>query len=279
MKKRAGSKVNKVFSVLTLAVLAVAIIFGLLMIANSFGITGDVIGIDEAIESFGSDWVQGDIGVGVAKVMFTGIIFILILSVFMFIGLFEGSGGRVVSVILAFLITFLSTAYLTPQEVYSSLLGYTSLALALNIVLPFFILLFGSIMFMSKAFIGGGRGKKSLKLFSTVAKMAILSVFWFAYVIYMAFRTIGSIFGGTSMAGAGQLSYPVLLAHLAILTFSVFFIVKQNWFVAKLGGWAKEVMKIQAQIEGAQIQTNAQVNAVARVAMSAAERAALSTSE
>lgn len=111
------------------AILAVSFFISVAAAQNNFS-------LGTGFSDFFSKWTEGTMGVNMAKVMF----FIMIALIIYVIldGVFPGY--PMISLILGGVVSFLSTAYLAPADIFSLLNSYTALGLTLSALVPLLIL-------------------------------------------------------------------------------------------------------------------------------------------
>lgn len=136
-----------------------------------------------------ASWTSGeDFDQNIAKFLFWIIVLLLLASAFNFAG-FPQHGF--LQFLLALIVSFLATAYITPNEVFSLLAGYTALGLTLVSVLPLLSIFMFSAMLVSN--------EKLKKV--TIGRIMIQIVLWAFYTIFLLYKLItGFVTGGISLA-------------------------------------------------------------------------------
>ena len=162
MKKKRGQKRNIKSSISELktkhifVLLGLFVVFSTLLMFNGNSIfTGEVIkGVDVSkidgsdISNVFSKWEAGNVDNGISKIF---IFFIVAILIFVSIDMLGVIKGSFIKFILAFAVSYLATAYITPDEVFGLVQSYTALGLTLTSVLPFVFLFLFSAKFLSAA--------------------------------------------------------------------------------------------------------------------------------
>jgi hypothetical protein len=121
-----------------------------------------------------SGWESGNIPSNVAKIFF----FVIIgLVIFLILNPIFGGKHTGIMLILSGAISFLATAYITPDEIYSILISYTALGLTITTLIPIAILL--GLSFRAAT---ASEGQTILILLQWVA--------WILFSIYSIYRFI-----------------------------------------------------------------------------------------
>jgi hypothetical protein len=204
MKKRAMSRtkhtkkfVDKKTLFVIGAALFVVFAFLLTFVANNpqlsnsssmteAAITGAAVGSTNFISDFFTPWTSGNFDATIAKYLFWITIMLLIFSALKFANFpsftkADGtSGGGFLQFLLALIVSFLATAFITPEEVFVMLVSYSALGLTLGSLLPFIVIIFFSAMLVSNERINQ----------MSVAKMMLEVVIWFMWVGFLIYRFI-----------------------------------------------------------------------------------------
>lgn len=134
-----------------------------------------------------TDWSQGQLSVNIAKYVLWMLLLVVIYGIADY---FPGMGGDnkvFLKFVIALLVSFLATAYLTPSDVYTALASYGALGITMSAVIPFVVLLFFSISIEQKGGVGG----------------RILTKFiWFGFIIFLIWKVITGIYFCNSGVGA-----------------------------------------------------------------------------
>ena len=135
---------KRIFILGLFALLILSIFASMFVAAADF--QGTIRGIPDTISSTFSNWAAGGLGPTTMKVLFFLLITALIYSVMTVSGFFQGGGlsgsGGLINWVIALIVSFIATAYITPDEFIAIAQGYGALGLTISIIIPFFILLF-----------------------------------------------------------------------------------------------------------------------------------------
>ncbi|PIN90318.1 hypothetical protein COU60_01860 [Candidatus Pacearchaeota archaeon CG10_big_fil_rev_8_21_14_0_10_34_76] len=131
----------------------------------------------DPVKDMFASWQDGDLSINIAKYVFWLLLTLVIFSILLYIPFLTKLGKW--NFLLAVLIAFLSTAYLTPSDVYSALASYGALGIVLSAAIPFVILLFFSIQISKE----GGAGGKILSKF-----------IWAAFVLFLVWKLFQGAF-------------------------------------------------------------------------------------
>ncbi|MDO8459618.1 MAG: hypothetical protein Q7S74_00775 [Nanoarchaeota archaeon] len=165
-------KTKKLFLFLAFSlVLSVIFIEGVLAASTIF----------DPVKSMFSDWQQGNLSINVAKYLFLILLTLIIFAVLGLISLFENLHTSL-RFVIALIIGFLATAYLTPSDVYTTLASYGALGIVLSAVIPLVILVFFSMEIYKNGGVGG---------------ILLSKVMWGAFVVFLIWKLIDGIFGVT----------------------------------------------------------------------------------
>jgi hypothetical protein len=190
------------------------------------------------ISDFFTNWSAGSLDVTIAKYLFWIMLLMLITDVLGFVG-FPSNGF--LQFLLALVVSFLATAYITPNEVYVMLTSYSALGLTLGTIIPFMIMNFTSVMLA---------GAKRVKQMSSGRLMLIfmLWLFWTGFLIYRVIM-FWITYGFAALATGGG----IVLVIVLIVSVIIFIANKQY------RGWLQrlsiEAKRNQARIEQAQRET------------------------
>lgn len=218
VKKSARKKKSEKYSEKRLMALAVGI-FVFAAIALSFVGVPDTVSITgEITADFLSGWESGNLDISIAKYLFFLLILGLIFSILRFTGFFNG----LMCFILSTIVSFLSIAYVTPEELYAIVMTYSALGLTLMIFVPFIIFVLFSAMLLvpfslkhRELTIYPDRGKT--KMFQYL----IVSALWLMYLgvlVYLAISWSDKISGAVVS----------IMAIVAIISMVLAF--KPSWF-------------------------------------------------
>ena len=97
-------------------------------------------GVFEPVKDLFTNWEKGNLDVNIAKYLFWLIVTLFVYSVVGFIPVLNDKLHGSVKFILALIVGFLSTAYITPSDVYTTLAGYSALGFVLSALLPLIVL-------------------------------------------------------------------------------------------------------------------------------------------
>lgn len=129
-----------------------------------------------------SDWQSGEVSEGFAKILLGLLIAILVQTI---VGKIPGlsdlseKAGGLFGWVFAIIIAFLSIAYVTPDEVYSIMSGYSALGYTLAGGIPFVILTFFTINLALE-----NKGSASER----VGKVLISRLLWVAFILFGFYR-------------------------------------------------------------------------------------------
>jgi len=210
-------------------------VFILALIALNFvsvggGMTGAVTGANKTstIENLFTKWEGGQIDANIAKYTLFGMIALLIFSI---LNAAKFPKHALVQGIIAALIAFLATAYITPEEVMSILTTYTALGITLSTIVPFMIMLFFSSMILSYE----RSGSRSI----TVGKIMLNVFLWFLFLVVLGYK----LFAGFA---TGKISVGFNITFIA--TFGIFLITLGIFVFNKK--FREGIMKLGLEIRG-----------------------------
>lgn len=184
MKK---GKTKKIFALSILSLFLLSFLSATIMAADPVapidkeGVKKVTDKIFDPVKDMFSDWGEGNISKNVAKYLFFILLAILIYSILGNIGFLDGVYVRPS---IAILISFLATAFITPEEIYLILTSYGAMGLILGAIIPFIILIYFSIQ------MGQIEG---------IAGVIIQKIIWIGFLIFLIYKLIlgwaGSLFG------------------------------------------------------------------------------------
>lgn len=150
-----------------------------------------------------SGWTGGNMSANIAKIFF----FVMIaLVIYLVIGsIFPHQ--QIIMMILSALISFLATAYITPDEVYSLLISYTALGLTITTLIPLLILF----------------GLTYKAVTATEGQVQLIMVQWFAWILFAAYsfyRFIYDFFWGKE--GSTFMNFMLLGTAIVAAVMAVF---------------------------------------------------------
>lgn len=177
------------------------------------------VGETNFIADFFTGWNAGEADITIVKYLFLIMLTLFIGSVLNFVGFPGGSGkgSKFLQFLLALIISFLATAFITPMEVFTLLTSYEALGMALVSIIPFLIILFSSATLLA-----GPIGEMN------VGKIMMEVVLWFAWSAFLLYRLIKlwAINGIASILEGGIVMLVVFAASILILIFNKPF---RNW--------------------------------------------------
>ncbi|MBW6442772.1 hypothetical protein K0A97_03280 [Patescibacteria group bacterium] len=155
-----------------------------------------------------TDWSSGGLKVSIAKYFFWIIVTMLVTTILNF-AKFPKNGF--IQFILGLIISFLATAYITPDEVFAALTLYTALGLTLSVVLPFFIIIFFSAMLLSNEKISD----------ISIGRVVMQVMLWLFFTGFISYKLIAGHIGGEQISrDATVVLFTVLVLSLLILIFN-----------------------------------------------------------
>lgn len=176
-----------------------------------------------------TNWSGGNLDVSIAKYLFWIILTLFIFSVLNF-AKFPTYG--VLQFLIAIAVSFLSTAYLTPAEIFTILTTYSALGLTLSVIVPFLIIIFFSAMLLSN--------EKLSQM--TIAKVMMEVMIWLFFVGFLIYKLITGYAGHELSGGMRIVIFGVLVISGLILMFNKSF---RKW-VRDLG---IEIMKAKGDMK------------------------------
>lgn len=148
-------------------------------------------------------WTAGNMEPNVAKIFF----FIMVaLVVYLIIGsLFPNQ--QVIMLILSAVISFLATAYIAPDEVYSILISYTALGLTITTLVPLAILM----------------GLTYRATSATKGQVQLIMLQWLAWVLFAVYSLYRFIYDwGWGKEGSATMNGIILATTILAACFAVF---------------------------------------------------------
>jgi hypothetical protein len=211
---------KKLFIVGVALFLVFAFLLTVTSVPQNVTYTGHPMAETNFISEFFTKWNTGNLDINISKYLFWITIMLLIFSALKFANFpsfpkADGkSGGGFLQFILALVVSFLATAFITPEEVFVMLTSYSALGLTLGSILPFVIIMFFSAMLVSNESIRG----------MSIGKMMLEVVIWFMWVGFLVYRFIklwateGTI--NVLFKGGGIVMLVVFFLSLLILIFN-----------------------------------------------------------
>ena len=198
---------KRLFGLFVFSLLAISLFTGFV---SAQSMTNDL--FDPVKEMF-SEWQEGDLSVNVAKYLFLFLVAIVIFNVLEFIPILGGKGP--IRWVVAFIVSFLATAYLSKSDIYTMLASYGALGLVLGGVIPFLILMAFSIQ-LSK----GGKKNRGGQLFA--------KFMWFVFIIFLIWKLIDGMWGFTT-GGEQVINIVEGFVYLGLIVAGIVWI----WFAEK----------------------------------------------
>ncbi len=164
----------------------------------------------DPVKNMFADWESGNLSVNIAKYLIWLIAVLFVYSVLKVIPVLKDKLNGFVHFLLALVIGFLGSAYLTPSDIYTILTGYSALSFVLSALLPMLIIAFFS-MEVAKGHNSGGR--------------MIAKVIWFVFILFLVFKLVDGMFGITS-GGVELISKWQGWLYVAVIVFSILWILK-----------------------------------------------------
>ncbi len=149
-------------------------------------------------------WTEGQLPSSVAKIFF---FFIVTLIIFLVLNpIFQKNKGLMF--ILSLLIGFLSTAYITPDAVYSILISYTALGLTLNTLLPLATLF----------------GLSYIAATAKEGKVQLIMLSWFAWTLFAVYSTYRFVYDWFwAKEGSGFMNGILLVTTIVAAGMAIFY--------------------------------------------------------
>jgi hypothetical protein len=159
--------------------------------------------LEKAADVFGK-WQGGEqIGENITKYLVWLIVGLVLFAVFNHIPLIKGDNFKWLRAILAVVVSFLSIAYLAPQDLYVILAGYNAMGVVLAGILPFIIIAYFSTSVASD----GSPGSRLLT-----------KAVWVLFIIYLGYRLIYSW-------QSGVVSGAVTWTYIGLIIFGILYIL------------------------------------------------------
>lgn len=177
------------------------------------------------------NWKLGNLDEGVAKVAFTGLVFLLIFPLIKLLPVWgQGRSGwnKIFRFILAVCITFLSTAYLTPQDVKLTLVSYSAMGMVLGGIVPLLLLIYFTI-----------DARKSAESSSLLMSW----ILWLSFIAFLIYKLLS--------AKDGELDSTGIIVYLGIIILSILFLFFQGFVMKILAsqGFAAERDAIESEVK------------------------------
>lgn len=211
--------------------------------------------IFDPVNDLFTNWEKGNLSINLAKYLFWLLVTIFVYSIVGFIPALKKLHGGA-KFLFSLIVGFLSTAYITPSDVYTMLAGYSALGFVLSAFLPLIILLFFSVE-ISKENNSGGR--------------VISKFMWFAFIVFLVWKLIDGMFGVTT-GGARVISLAQGWIYIAVILFSLLWL----WFIER--EFLKMLFKADAKVFNAGAYSGAIARTEARIARLVDEKDALDDS-
>lgn len=176
-----------------------------------------------------ANWSGGNLDVNIAKYLFW---IILTLFVFSALHFAKFPDNSFIQFLLGIIISFLATAYITPEEVFTILTTYTALGLTLSVIVPFLIMIFFSAMLLSNEKISH----------MTIAKIMMEVMLWLFFICFLIYKLITGYSGHELSTGMQIVMFAVLGISGLILVFNKGF---RNW----VRGLGIEIMKAKSEMK------------------------------
>ncbi len=167
----------------------------------------------DPIKDLFANWEAGNLSVNIAKYLFVLLVTLFVWSILDFSGLFS---SRLVEWIVAIIVSFLSVAYIAPNELWVLLTSYKGLGLTLMFIVPLVIL---GLFTIRIAAVGGARG------------VLLQYLFWGVYLLFLIASFINGI-----IIGKIKLTDPFAWIYIIIMAIVVLVII----FNRQLIGWLGE---------------------------------------
>ncbi len=233
-KKTINSKKSKNMDKLAVIAIGIFVLASLFLIplSGSPEITGQQVqqvqGGSSFIGDLFSNWSTGNVDTNIAKYIFFFILILLIFSILNFTGVPDHPA---VQWILAILVGFLSTAFITPDEIFTILTAYTALGFTLSIILPFAILILASSAMLSPIRKSGRRVITQVSRI-TIGKIMLNILLWFAFTLVMFYKLIVGY--GQGVSPTSWMGILILVVTVVCLGFLIFHRKFRNW-VMRIG--------------------------------------------
>ena len=211
--------------------------------ANVGGISPTIGAGTSFISDLFTQWSAGQLDINIAKYLFWLMLTGLIWGALSF-AKFPPSG--VFQALIAIPVGFLSTAYITPTEVFTILTSYTALGITLTFILPFIILLFVSAMLLSN---------DKIRQMS-IPKIMMEVFLWVFYLVVLVYKMIAGLVNGQLQLG---LTLPIIIM-MAVFLISLLIVVFnskfRNW-MWRIGNDIRRAQAEAARVEAEEAQRTA----------------------
>lgn len=237
MKKKKGVRKKKISKKkfddkrLLAIVIATFIVFAFALNfvhVGEMGVTGYA--TEGFISNMFADWSTGNMDVNIAKYLLWIMVTLLIFSVLNY-AKFPGNTG--LQWLLAIPIGFLSVAYITPAEIFTTLTAYSALGLTLAVIMPFVILLFFSSMLLSN--------EKISKM--SVGKIMFEVMLWLFFVGFLIYKLIAGYGEGIKMSSG------MMIVMFIVMGLSGMILVFNKNFRKWVRGLGLELRSAKAEVQ------------------------------
>lgn len=214
-----SGKINKKLLSLTIGVFLICSI-ALLFIGPEAQVTGHASAYEgefSFITNMFTQWGQGNLDINIAKYI---LFFILTAIIFALLKGMKVPKSTTLQILIAIPISFLATAYITPEEVFTILTTYTALGLTFGILIPFALLILVSSMILTS--------KRQQAGFILLELMM-----WLLFVGFSFYKMIAGYNNGIKLSTPmGFILLGVFILSLLILVFNKKFrhYVRKLWF-------------------------------------------------
>ncbi len=184
------------------------------------------------ISDFFAKWSGGNLDVNIAKWLVFITVTMLLTSVLAFAGF---PPYPALQFFMGLIISFLATAYITPEEVFVMLTSYTALGLTIGSIMPFVVMIFTSAMLVSSPKLKG----------MTAGKLVLEVALWFLWCGFLVYKLIMIWVNQgfeTLLRGGGLVMGAVFIASVLILIFN-------RGFRKFLRGLGVEVIRSRAEVQ------------------------------
>ena len=167
-------------------------------------------GVFDPVKDMFSKWEEGELSVNIAKYFIWILVILFVYSIIAFIPVIKNLHGGA-KFLLAIIVGFLSTAYMTTSDVYTALAGYSALGLVLSAILPLVILLGFSIETHKEGGVGG---------------RLITKFMWLIFIVFLVWKLVDGVFGISNPNNAKLISPWEGFAYIGVILFALIWI----WF-------------------------------------------------
>ncbi|MEK6919349.1 MAG: hypothetical protein AABW73_04930 [Nanoarchaeota archaeon] len=173
------------------------------------------------------DWELGQFSPVIAKYLFAILVFLFIYPLVGMLPLFgangEKFGNKILRFALAVIVSFLATAYLTPEDIQLTLVSYSSMGMVLGGVVPLLLLIFFTVEARRKA-------EKNSILLSYIL--------WLGFIGFIVYKLVSG-YSNDKIEAGGYLAYLIII----ILSLTFLFLQGQIMgFLAKQGFEAEKTL-------------------------------------